>query len=118
MARERQVVGLEPDRRLGDLRQFPSDARGEFAIDEHGLNTLDPLRRPDVAPVREEQDFLVFHEHKRVRALEAGQIANVDRVGDQERCGSNRLKLGAKAVDPAVHDASLALCVRNTSASR
>ena len=70
VAGERQVVCFEGHRPVGDPGQRGSRARRELAIDEHRFYSLDRASRLDVAPIGEQQNLLVFHQHKRVRALE------------------------------------------------
>jgi hypothetical protein len=118
MARHGQVVSLEGDRRVGEARQVGGDPGDEVALDEDDVDALDGARRVGVAPVRHEHDVLVFHEHKCIRALETGQITDVDGVGGEERSGLDPVELGAQPLDARVHEAPFCWSMRNTSASR
>ena len=74
-------VGLEPDR--------VGDPTGEVAVDEAlGLLDLHPCELPcplGVAEVGEEPDAVLLHENRGVRALEARQVEDVGRRGDEQR---------------------------------
>jgi hypothetical protein len=78
--RIREVVGLEGDGRLRELGEDTRNPRSEFPVDDDGLDTLHAAGRLRIAPIREQQDLLVSHQHKSVRALEAREVTDVDRV--------------------------------------
>jgi hypothetical protein len=115
--RDRDVVGLEGDRRVRESSELRRDSGQEVALDDLGLDLLDRPGGFRIAPVGHQHDALAFHEHKGIRALEPGQVADVHRVGDEERCDIEPLHLCAQALDPAVHDLRFPLCARNTRAS-
>ena len=102
----RQVIGLEPDRRAPYLAEPPGEARQEVSLDDLDVDTLDRAGRLGVAPVRHEHDLVRLDEHERVRALEPGQIADVHRVGNQERRDLKAVELRPEAFDAAVQEVS------------
>ena len=65
----------------------------------HRLDALDRPRLLDVAEVGEEARAVRLDEERRVRAVEAGQIADVDEIRDEQRL----LEQLAQAVDPVAH---------------
>jgi hypothetical protein len=99
-----------PGEPLADVRQ--QVARG---LDER--HSLDLAPAPRVAEVGEERRAPVrLHEHGRVRAGEAGQVADVRlpaedirRARDEQRLVENR----GESLDARGH-----FCIRNSSASR
>ena len=113
-----EMVGLASGRLVGELRELRRQAKQEVPVDDRDLDVVDLARRLRVASVGHQHDVLVFHEHKGIRALEARQVAHVDRVGDEKRCDFEPLELAAEALDPCVQGCSRPLCARNTSASR
>ena len=111
------MVGFEADRPARQLAQPLGDSGQEVALDDLDVDPFDGARRLCVAPIRHEHDLLVLHEHECVRALEPRQVADVDRVGDEERCDFEPLQLGAETLDALVQDLTFPLCARNTRAS-
>jgi hypothetical protein len=111
------VVGFEGNGRLGSLGERGRDSGRELPVDEDGLRPVDTAGRLDVAAVREEQNLREFYERERVRALEPRQIPDVNRIRDEEGCGSDPLELGTETLDSPVQDASF-LSTRKASASR
>jgi hypothetical protein len=81
VARVADRVRLEPDR--------VGDPAGEVAVDEAlGLLDLNPCELPcplGVAEVGEEPDAVLLHQKRGVRALEARQVQDVRRRGDEQR---------------------------------
>jgi hypothetical protein len=118
MPSNREVVGLEGHRTLREAGQRGGNTRCELAVDQHRLDAFDLAGRTDVAPIREEDDLLVLHEHKRVRALKAAQIADIHRVRDEEALSAQTPELRSKPLHALVHSLSSRLCASNTSASR
>src|SRR6185437_8260673 len=93
-----QDVRLEADPALQLLRE-PAD---QHALGLHRLDSLARACRLDVAEVGEEPRPLRLDEQGDVRAVEAGQIEDVDRVRDEKRL----LEELAQPFDPFTH----ALC--------
>ena len=106
MPGNRQVIGLEPDRPASYLAEPPGEARQEVSLDDLDVDTLDRAGRLGVATVRQEHDLVRLDEHERVRALEPGQVADVHRVGDQERRDLKAVELRPEALDAAVQQES------------
>src|SRR5204863_3879465 len=80
VARVREVIGFE-----GDSAAEPAREAGEerpLRLDE--LDPRDCAARRRVAEVGEELDAVVRDEQRRVRALEARQVTDVGRVGDEK----------------------------------
>ena len=94
-------VGLEPDR--------VGDPPGEVAVDEplglFDLHALQLARPLDVAEIGEEPHAIRLDEDSGVRALEAGQIEDVRRGGDEQRLLEQR----PQAVYPRVRNSSASL---------
>ena len=67
----------------------------------HRLDALDRLRRLDVAEVGEEPHAARLDEERGVRAVEAGQVEDVDGVRDEERLLEQLLQ----TFDPVSHSA-------------
>src|SRR5205807_9304886 len=82
----------------------------DLALGLDELDALDCRRRLRVAEIRVERQALLADKESGVRADEAGQVADVDRVRDEERL----LERAAQPLDPVVH----ARPARNSSASR
>ncbi len=100
LLRERpgEDIRLEADASAELLRE-PAD---QGALRLHRLDALDGSRLLDVAEVGEEPRALRFDEQRDVRAVEPGEVEDVDRVRDQKRL----LEEGAQPCDPCTH----ALC--------
>ena len=62
MAGDRDVVGLEGDRRLGQLSEPGADPAEQVALGLDDLDALERLRRLDVAAVRREDDAVAADE--------------------------------------------------------
>ncbi len=101
-----------------ERRALEADAAGEqlreglvevaLRLDE--LGAFDGAGAFRVPEVGEQLDALGLDEQGRVRAREPGEVADVRRVGDEQRL----LELGPQTVDAVVHE----LSARNVSASR
>jgi hypothetical protein len=73
-------VGLEADR----VRDPPGEASVDEALGLLDLETLDLAGPLQVTEVREEAGSIGRDEEGRVRALEAGQVEDVCRSGDEQ----------------------------------
>ncbi len=87
----REVLGEPPDQR---------------ALRLHRLDTLDGPCRLDVAEVGEEAHPVGLDEQRGVRAVEAGQVADVDEIRDQQRL----LEELAQPFDPVAHSVASLRC--------
>ena len=93
------VIGLERHPTLGEVPELPGDPRGDVAL---GLQGLDPVHVPcrlDVSPVGCEDDPVGADQTRCVRALEARQPEDVDRVRDEKALGAEAVQLRDQAVD-------------------
>ena len=82
----------------------------QIALQQLDLDALDGARALRVAEVGEQANAVGLDQQRRVRADEAGQVADVGRRADEERL----LERLAQPIDAAVH----CLPARNSSASR
>jgi hypothetical protein len=91
------ALECDPSRKvLGELGD-------QIALRHHGLDAVDLARGLDVAKVGEEAGAVVLDEERAVRALEADEVPDVGRIGDEQRL----LELLAKPCDAIVHAFSL-----------
>ena len=103
---------------VGERGALEADAAGEMlreglvevAFGLHELGAFDGSGAFRVPEVGEQPNAVGLDEQGRVRAHESGEVANVRRVGDEQRL----LELGPQTVDPVVHEPA----ARNVSASR
>ena len=97
---------VEPVRKHALERDAPGEHVGELRdqvpLRQHGLDALDRLRGLEVAEVGEEARAVLLDEERAVRALEAAEVADVRRVGDEQRL----LEVLAEAVDAVGHEFS------------
>ena len=94
-ARRHELEPAVPEHLVESVRQYalerdsPRQLVGELGdqvpLRQHRFHPVDLARGLDVAKVGEEADAVVLHEECAVRALEAGEVADVGRVGDEER---------------------------------
>jgi hypothetical protein len=93
------VVGFESDGQIGELVEPPTQPPEQVAL---GLDDLDALDRAggfEVAPVRSEDEAVASNDERRVRALEADQVADVDRPRDEKARRSEIVQLGSQPLD-------------------
>ena len=102
--RPREHVRLEAD----PAREVFTEPTDQGTLRLHRLDTVDGLRRLDVAEVGEEPHPLRLDEQRGVRALEAGQVEDVDEVGDEQRL----LEEPAQPFDPGAHSIFSLRCSR------
>src|SRR5947207_635066 len=102
--RPREDVGLEAEAAREVLTE-PADQR---PLRLHGLDAVDAPRSLDVAEVGEEAHPVRLNEERGVRAVEAGQVADVDEIRDQQRL----LEELAQPFDPASQRIASLRCSR------
>ena len=105
------AAGMEPCIALeGDGRGLEADGArkelGECQVEiALGLDELDAVDRASalgIPKVGEEPDTILLDEERRIRALQAGEVAHIGRIRDEQRL----LELFAQAIDSIVHDDS------------
>jgi hypothetical protein len=94
-------VGLEPDR----VRDPTGQVAVDVALGLLDLNTLDLAGPLQVAEVREKAGSIRLDDDGGVRALEAGQVEDVGRRGDEQRL----LEQPAQTVYSRVRNSSASL---------
>ena len=65
-----------------------AEPRGQVALSLEHLGAVELPRGLHVAVVGEDPQLVTVDDQDRVRALEAGQVEDVDRIRDQERPGA------------------------------
>jgi hypothetical protein len=106
VARVREVVGLEADAPVEELREV----RDERPPRLDDLDVRDRPRRLGVPEVGEQPHPLVLDEERRVRARESRQVAHIRAVRNEQRL----VEPLAEPLDPAAHRPA----ARYSSASR
>jgi hypothetical protein len=101
VVRVRERVGLERHPRWNQLREVREEVAPGF-LDLHPFDLPRPLR---VTEVGEEPYALGFDQHGCIRALEPGQVPDVDRRRDEERL----LEQLAEAIYPRARNSSASL---------
>jgi hypothetical protein len=94
------VIGLVGDRRDGELSQPLADPAEQVPLRLDDLDAREPAGRVDVAPVRGEHQAIGPDEQRGVRALEAREVAEVYRPGDEEARCAETVQLGSQSLDP------------------
>jgi hypothetical protein len=105
VAGDSDVVGLERHRRRGELSQPAADPGDQISLRLNHLDVRERPRRLDVAAVRGQNEPVAADEQRRVRALEAREVADIDRPGDEEARRAEPVQLG-----PEPRDALAQLC--------
>jgi hypothetical protein len=101
------VVGLERHRRRRELSEPSADPCEQVPLRLDDLDARERPRRPDVAAVRGQDEPVTADEERRVRALEAREVAEVDRPGDEEARCAETVQLGLEPRDALVQLCSL-----------
>ena len=96
---DRDVVGFEGDRRVGELVEASTQVPEQVALRLDDLDAFDRAGGLEVAPVRGENEAVASDDERRVRALEARQVADVDRPRDEEARRSEIVQLGSQPLD-------------------
>ncbi len=107
-------VGVERDRSLGELAELRAQESEDVAVGLDDLEAAERFRRLDVAAVRRQHEAVAADQDRGVRAREAREVADVDRIRDEERGCAQGVELAAQELDPGVHACSF----RYVSASR
>jgi hypothetical protein len=105
VARVRERLRLEGDPAAQSCREVGIERAARL----RELDAVDGTAGICIAEVGEQAQPLGLDEERRVRALEAGQVAEVRRVADEQRL----VERGAQALDAVAHRAA-----RNSRASR
>ena len=103
MGGEADLVGLERDRPGRELPKRLPQEDGQLPVGLHELDTGDGARRVHVAPVGDQPGVLGVDQHGRVRALEAGQVADVDGGCDEKRRSTELGQPRTQPLDPLAH---------------
>ena len=83
---------------VGFLHQALGQVADDVTLGLYERDALDEARRLGVAKIGEQRRFAAgLHEDCRVRALEPGEVADVDAVGDEQRLG----EIGGEACETA-----------------
>ena len=107
------VIGLEGDRRLRQLAQAAPDVAHERPLRRNDLHTVHRTGRLHVAPVGEKNHAVATDGEGRVRAFEACEPADVDRVRDEEAGSPDAVERAEEPLDAMRHEA----CASQSSAS-
>ncbi len=99
MTRDGDVVGLEGDRRSGQLFETRAQPAEQITLDLDDLDAFQRSCRLDVAAVGREDDAVPGGDEGWVRALEAREVPDVDRPGDEEAPRAKTVELGSQARD-------------------
>jgi hypothetical protein len=93
------VVGFEGDGRIGELAEASTQVPEQVALRLDDLDAFDRAGGLEVAPVRGENEAVASDDERRVRALEARQVADVDRPRDEEARRCEIVQLGSQPLD-------------------
>ena len=106
MSGDRHVVGLERDPRLGQLVQSCSEPAEQIAVGLDDLDAVERARGLHVAAVGREHDAIGPDREGGVRAVETGEVTDVDRSRDEEAPRTQRRQGGTETRDPMAHVSS------------
>ena len=106
MSGDRHEVGLERDRRLGQLVQSCSEPAEQIAVGLDDLDAVERARGIHVAAVGRKHDAVGPDRERSVRAVEAGEVADVDGPSDEEAPRAQRRQCGPETRNPIAHVSS------------
>ena len=114
------VIGLEPQPELASWQRFAHQVQQTLGRgrDPASERVIDLLRRLFlVAEIGDEHSQLGADQSQSVRSAVAGQVANVDQVGDQQDVDARFRKQLSQALGAVAHSSDSSVCSRS-SASR
>ena len=113
VAGDGDVVGLERDWGFTQLAKPRSEPAQQVPLGLHQLDPIKLLGGLHIAAVRGQYEPVAADDEGCVRALEAREIADVDRLRDEETAGAESVERGLQATPAVGHPRSF----RNASAS-